>query len=987
MVQIIRHFHRSLVLICSTCVLSCGTSEKISVKASPPPIPVHQPAQSKTYPPLSFNLQSTVPAWVDSTLASLTLEEKVAQMVMARAYGHYISSTTDEYQRLARLVSEQKVGGLVTFQADVYEHAVLMNKLQRLAAVPLLVASDFERGIAMRVRRGTYFPEAMALGATRNEQHAYNVGLAIAEEARAIGVHQNFAPVADVNNNPSNPVINTRSFGEDVSLVSRMAAAYAKGLNDRGVVSTAKHFPGHGDTGVDSHLDLPTVPYGRARLDSLELATFKDAVRQGVMSVMIAHLEVPAIDSARGIPASLSPVIISSVLKGELGFQGLVVTDAMDMRGLVKSFSVGEASVRAVKAGVDILLIPANEEVAIREVVQAVRKNEISVARINESVARILLVKHWLGLHENRYVDIDHVADVVGNKEHARLAKQIARDAITLVKNDSAILPLQQYGKKRIAAILISDTEDNRTEVNRPGFQWTNEQFGSYFMQQFRKRYGSVDVFRLTPASNAIDFDSVLSKARRADMVLVPLYVKVRTSSGRIGIPERMEGFVGRLAELQKPAIIVSLGNPYIVGSFPWAKALMCAYSDAEVMVEASVEALFGEIEPRGKLPVTIPGQFSFGTGLTYPRTELRSDDPVFAGFDASKLERIDSLMVRSISDSAFPAAQVVVVKDGIIAFNKAFGNYIYERSSGEIDPSTLFDLASLTKVLATTTAVMKLYDQKKLLLTDSVGKYLSQFSSGKKADITIRHLLTHTAGFPPFRRLWQMCTTPEEALDSALATLLVANPGDTTIYSDLSMITLGKIVEKISGQPLDVYVKQEFFEPLKMVSTTFRPSKAIWPQCAPTELDTVWRKMLVQGIVHDENAAILGGVSGHAGLFSTASDVAIIMQMIMNGGKYGGVRYISDSTIALFTRRQSSSSTRALGWDTRSATGSSAGDLFSRLSFGHTGFTGTSIWADPERKLFVILLTNRVYPTRENRKIFKVRPALHDIVVQALSK
>lgn len=984
----IRYSPRLFVFIFSLLALSCGSSEKTSTTVPPQTrVPDTQPVQPKAYPHLSFNLNNALPIWVDTTLKSLSLEEKVAQMVMARAYGHYISSTTDEYQRLVKLVQEQKVGGLVTFQSDVYEHAVLMNKLQRLARVPLLVAADFERGIAMRVRRGTYFPEAMALGATRNEKYAYNVGLAIAEEARAIGVHQNFAPVADVNNNPSNPVINTRSFGEDVTLVGRMASAYAKGLNDGGVVSTAKHFPGHGDTGVDSHLDLPTVPYGRPRLDSLELATFKETVRQGVMSVMIAHLEVPALDSSHGMPASLSPVMISGVLKGELGFQGLIVTDAMDMRGLVKSFSIGEASVRAVKAGVDILLIPANEQVAISEVVQAVRRGEILEERINESVTRILLVKHWIGMHENRFVDVDHVADVVASKEHARLAKEIARNAVTLVKNDSAILPLQQYGKKRIVTVLISDTDDNRTEVNRPGFQWTNEQFGSYFMQQLRKRYGSVEVYRLTPSSNSIDFDSVLSKMKRADIVLVPLYVKVRTSSGKIGIPERMEGFVGKLAELQKPTIIVSLGNPYIVGSFPWAKALMCSYSDAEVIVEASVEALFGEIEPRGKLPVTIPGQFAFGTGLTYPRSELRADDPVFAGFDALKLDRIDSLITKSIGDSAFPAAQVVVVKDGIVAYNKAFGSYTYERNSGEIDPSTLFDLASLTKVLATTTSVMKLCDQKKLLLGDSVGKYIPQFSSGKKAGITIRHLLTHTAGFPPFRRLWQMCKTPEEAMDSALAVQLVANPGDTTIYSDLSMIVLGKVVERVTGQPLDVYVKQEFFEPLKMVSTTYRPSKAIWPQCAPSEIDTVWRKALVQGTVHDENATILGGVTGHAGLFSTASDLAIIMQMLMNGGKYGGSRYIKDSTVALFTRRQSSTSTRALGWDTKSATRSSAGNLFSSSSFGHTGFTGTSIWADPERKLFVILLTNRVYPTRENKKIFKVRPALHDIVVQALTK
>ncbi len=980
----------SFLLIVSILVASCGSSEKTekqTVHETPSEPSKSSLTTSEEYSPLSYDLNRQLPRWVDATLASMTLEEKVGQMVMARAFGHYISASTDEFARLERLVKEQKVGGFVTFQSDVYEHAVLVNKLQRLSRVPLLIAADYERGIAMRVRRGTYFPDAMAIGATRNTKSAYEIGKAIAAEARAIGVHQNFAPVADVNNNPANPVINTRSFGEDASLVAQMAAAYAEGLRDGGVVSTAKHFPGHGDTGMDSHLDLPMVSFDRSRLDSLELVTFKETVAKGVMSVMIAHLEVPALDAERGLPASLSPTMITGILKGELGFNGLVVTDAMDMRGLVKNYSIGEASVRAVKAGVDILLIPANEEVAISEVVQAVRNGEITEPRIDESVKRILLTKHWLKLNEEHLVDVDEVANVVGKREHLKLAKDVSRAAVTLVKNDSAILPLQQLGKKKISLILVSDTDDNRTEVNRPGFQWTNEQFGAYFLQQFRKRYSNIDVYRLTPSSNSIDFDSVLSRAKRNGIVLLALYVKVRTSSGRIGLPEKMIPFVSRLAELKRPTIVVSLGNPYIVGTFPWARALVCSYSDAEAMVESSVEALFGEIEPRGKLPVTIPGLFAFGTGMTYPRSEIREDDPVYAGFNAKSLERVDSLMRASIADSAFPAAQVAIVKDGIMVYNKSFGNYTYERTASEIDAATLFDIASLTKVVATTSAAMKLYNQKKLSLSDSVVKFIPAFAARKKAGITIRHLLTHTSGLPPFRKLWQIAETPQAALDSAFATPLVASSGDTTIYSDLSMIVLGKVIEQITGMTLDAYVKQEFFEPLKMVSTTYKPSRAVWDQTAPTEFDSLWRKELVRGTVHDENAAALGGVSGHAGIFSTASDLSILMQMLMNGGSYAGIRYFSDSTVALFTRRQSTKSTRALGWDTKSATASSAGNLFSANSFGHTGFTGTSIWADPERKLFVVFLTNRVYPTRENKKIFKVRPALHDIVIQAIGR
>jgi CubicO group peptidase (beta-lactamase class C family) len=465
----------------------------------------------------------------------------------------------------------------------------------------------------------------------------------------------------------------------------------------------------------------------------------------------------------------------------------------------------------------------------------------------------------------------------------------------------------------------------------------------------------------------------------------MPLYVKVRSASGKIGIPENMADFLSKAAELKTPTIVISFGNPYVIGAFPKAQALVCAYSDAEVLVEATVEALFGEIEVRGTLPVSIPGLCDFGSGIHYAQSYLRKDNPSNAGFDAHKLTKIDEIITQAIRDSAFPAAQVAVVKDGIIAYNRAFGTYTYDQGANAIDGSTLFDLASLTKVFATTVTVMKLYDQQKLSLDDHVAKYFPQFSSGAKRSITLQHLLLHTSGLPPFRKLYDVCKSPAEALDSILATPLVAMPGDSTVYSDLGMIILGKIVEQIAGVSLSTFVTQEFYQPLRMNSTVFTPSKAVRMHTAPTEVDTLWRKALVQGTVHDENAALLGGVAGNAGLFSTASDLAVFMQMIMNKGVYGGMRYLSDSTVVRFTRRENRHSTRALGWDFKSERGSSAGDLFSMSSFGHTGFTGTSVWADPERNMFVVFLTNRVYPTRANTKIFKVRPMLHDAVVQAL--
>ncbi len=915
----------------------------------------------------------------------MTLEEKVAQVVMGWAYGHYVSTETDQYNRLTRLVRDEKVGGLIMFQGDVYEEAIMINRLQRLAKVPLLISADLERGLAMRVRRGTYFPDAMAIGATRNAEFAYQVGLSTALEARALGIHQNYAPVADVNRNPANPVINTRAFGEDPNLVAEMADAYIRGTNDGGVLSTVKHFPGHGETGVDSHLELPVVTVPETDLESVELAPFKRAISNGVKSVMIGHLAVPALDSTPGLPATLSYPISTHLLRDLLGFTGLVVTDAMVMEGVARDHSVAESSVMAFQAGADAILLPGDEVIAINALFSAVRRNEISLDRLNASVRRILAAKEWLGLDRQREIDLDAIETVVGSRRHGNLAKKIARAAITVVQNTNRLLPLPRDGSTKAAVVIISDTDNNRTDVNRPGYVYPNEVVGEYFVGQFRKRSPDPVSLRLMPGCNEMNFAAARETIEKVDLVVLPLYVKVRTSSGKVDIPASLREFVSAATGMGKPTVIISFGNPYLLGEFPRADVLIAAYSDAEVMVEAAVEALFGESDVHGKLPVTASDEFPFGSGLTFSQVCLRDDDPLIVGADPVKLIRIDTLMAAAIRDSAFPGAQVLVAKDDVVIYDKAFGTYTYDVASREITRATIFDLASMTKVVATTSAVMRLYDEGKLDLEDRVGKYVPQYTQGEKAEITIRHLITHSGGLPPFRKLWELCRTPEEALDSVYATGLVYAPGDSMVYSDLGMIIVGKIVEKVAEMGLDQYVKKEFFAPLGMNQTTFHPPESWLPRIAPTEVDTSWRKMLVRGTVHDENAAFLGGVSGHAGLFSCTSDLAIFMQMLMNGGTYGGRRYIKESTVKEFTRRQSDLSSRALGWDTKSPVGSSSGSYFSPTSFGHTGFTGTSVWADPERHLFVLFLTNRVYPTREARGIYRLRPALHDAVIESL--
>jgi beta-N-acetylhexosaminidase len=925
-------------------------------------------------------------SWVDSVMSTMTLEEQVGQMMMVGVYGHYFSVESNEYERIAGLVRDRHVGGVVLWPGDVMASAVRLNSLQRLSRVPLLVSGDFERGVAMRIRRSTSFPDAMAIGATRNPRLAYEVARATALEARAIGIHQNFAPVADVNTNPLNPVINTRAFGDSPELVSEMVSAFIRGSLEGGVLPTVKHFPGHGDAGVDSHLELPVIRQNQSRLEKVELAPFRAAIAAGVPSVMIAHVAVPSLDSSAFGPASLSPAIITDLLQNEMHFQGLIVTDALDMHGVANGYPAGETALRAVKAGVDILLMPPDEESAIDALVAAVRSGVIDRARLQRSVRKILMAKHQLGLDTVRTTPIEQIDRIVASHAHELLSRTVARSAITLLRNKGSLIPLRTGLRSRVVSVVLSDTDDYRMDVHRPGAPALTEQVGAYFQRLMQQRNGRIEVVRLNPASDDEEFDNAAGRLRRADLLVLPVFVKVRSSSGRISMPAKFIPFLRRVEASGVPTVVVLFGTPYLAGHFPGADVVLCTYGDTEPQMEAAVEALSGEIPIGGKLPVSIPESYQAGEGLALSMDRLRTDDPTAAGFDAQRLHALDTIMEKAIRDSAFPGAQVAVVKDGIIAYSRSFGTQTYDPSSRPIDQTTLFDLASVSKVIGTTTAAMKLFDQGKLSLDDNVSNYLPQFAEGKKAQITIRHLLTHRAGFPPFKRFFLMCKTAGEALDSVLASELLWSPGDTTVYSDIGMIAMGKVIEKIAGMRQDEFLEKEFYGPLGMKHTMYNPPREIWDHVVPTEIDTLWRKMLVRGVVHDENACLLGGVAGHAGLFSTASDIAILTQLLLNKGTYAGVRYLSATTIETFTAKPLLGEDRFIGWDMKSPTGSSAGALFSPSSFGHTGFTGTSVWVDPVRRISQIILTNRVYPTRANLKISRVRPAVADAVIRAIA-
>ncbi|ARA91758.1 beta-N-acetylglucosaminidase [Rhodothermaceae bacterium RA] len=916
-------------------------------------------------------------AWTARTLETMTLEQKVSQLFATRAYGYYTSQDDPAYRKLVDLVERFEIGGVIFFQGDPVAQALMANDLQRRARVPLLISQDMEWGPGMRVERTTTFPRTMATGATRNPDFAYTVGYVTAREARALGTHHVYAPVADVNNNPLNPIINVRSFGEDPYLVADMVTAFVRGMQDGGVMATVKHFPGHGDTDVDSHLDLPVIPYDRTRLDSLELVPFRAAIRGGVMSVMTAHLAFPRLEEDPNVPGTLSPRITTDLLRRDLGFRGLVVTDGLEMQGVTKHFGVGEAAVRALEAGADVLLLSTDEYAARAAVLKAIRTGRLSEARIDRSVHRILRAKEWAGLPQQRAVDLYAIGRHVHTPYHQALAEIIARASLTLLRNEGDLLPL--LNAPRLFSVTLSDSDDPST--------------GQAFLRQLRAHgtMRSLQTRLLDRRSDEDDVEAILTDVARsnADVVIVPTYLYVRDSSGRIGLSDEHRRFLDRLIALGKPVVVISFGNPYMVIGLERQPAVyLAAYGASEASQKAAAQALFGQARIDGRLPITIPGVHAFGEGLTIEQATLRRGFPEEVGLRSHALLRIDSLLRAAIDERAFPGAAVAVGRAGVLAKLDGYGYLTYD-SETPVTPRTLFDLASLTKVVATTTAAMKLYEEGRLDLDAPVVRYLPAFGANGKDRITIRQLLTHTSGLVPFRPFHTLgLTTRDAVIQAILNETPVYEPGTDMRYSDLGMITLALVIERITGQDFATYVREAVFEPLGMTHTGFRPVGQTDASVVPTEYDNGFRKRLIQGEVHDETAWILGGTAGHAGLFSTAEDLARFAHMLVNEGRVNGQAFLQPETIRLFTTPVAPGMhTRALGWDTRSPEGySSAGQYFGPRSFGHTGFTGTSLWIDPDQQLYVILLTNRVYPTRENRAHIAIRPQVADFAYEAIA-
>jgi beta-N-acetylhexosaminidase len=923
-------------------------------------------------------------AWVESRLRRMTVDEKIGQLIFATYHGSFTATDAPAYQQIMHDVNDLHVGGFINVtrmsplgivKSQAYPTAVLTNQLQAKSKLPLLIGADFERGTAMRLDEGTSFPTAMALAAGGNSKDAYTMGKITALEARAVGIQWIYAPDADVNNNPGNPIVNTRSFGEDPQRVAEFVSAFVRGVEDNGGLATAKHFPGHGDTAADSHIDLPVIRADRDRLDKLELVPFRAAIAAGAGSVMTGHLSIPALEPDSNTPATLSHNILTGLLRDELRFEGLIVTDAMDMGGITVRFAPGEAAVRAVLAGADALLMPPVPDAAFEALQEAVKSGRISKERLDASVSRILRTKARLGLHLNRLVDVNAINQKFGSIAWEKEAQEISDRGVTLLRDTPHRLPLD--GTKPSRALLLAFYADPEPYPGEDLERELRPRFESLTTLRADTRFVNASTLKLPPPDSY-------------DVAILALFVRVSDRKGNVDVPAEQAAVAEQIYKAGKPVITVGLGSPYLIENFPQAETWLAAFGISDVAQVSVARALFGQIPVRGHLPVTIPGvNLKAGFGMELPANPMALQP--MDSRDEAQLQPAFDVIEKVISEKAFPGATLAVGYRGKVSVH-AFGKLSYDAKAAATNLNTMYDIASLTKVVATTTLAEKLAEGDfavPLDLDAKIERYLPEWAGGLNAEwrhrVTVRHLLTHTSGLPAFKEYWRTSKGKADTLGRIFAEPLEYEPGTKEIYSDLGIILMAEIIERLTGRKLDDLAKSFIFSPLGMKDTMYRPPKKLWPQIAPTEIDNQLRHRLVQGEVHDENAFAIGGVSGHAGLFSTAPDLAAFCQMLLNGGVYAHQRILRRATIAQFTvPQQLSGGARTLGWAVPTEGGSS-GHYFSAHSFGHTGFTGTSIWIDPDRQIFVVLLTNRVHPTRENTKIQQVRPALHDALMQAL--
>lgn len=951
--------------------------------------------------------------WVDNKLQSMTLKQKIGQLFIHTVAPY---TTQSNKQNISDAVKEYGIGGLLFSGGEIEKQIELTNYAQSMAEIPLLITFDGEWGLAMRLKGTPSFPRNRVLGCIQNDTLLYEYGKEVARQLREIGVHVNFAPVADIDNNPKNPVINTRSFGSDRENVARKVVAYSRGMQDGGVLAVCKHFPGHGDTEVDSHKSLPVLPFTRERLDSIELYPFRKAIEAGVGGMMVGHLNVTSLDNKA---ASVSHVVVTELLKNELHFSGLVFTDALEMKGISSNPYV---SAQALIAGNDMVLAPRNLKRELDGVLKAVKEGKITEDEINEKCRKVLTYKYAFGLDRRPVVAKEGVMARINKSYTNDLMNRIKTSAVTVIKDSDEMLPLDLS----LSGTVVLNVSSTLSETY-PFYNQINDTYPVTWLH-----------------ANLDSLQYLKKKITPAQRIIVAVYTS------------KVDKYKKVLAELAKgkPTILICFNSHKVLQKMDdvvaQSSAVVLAHSDDKPVQKFVAEMLLGNKRVDGRLSVDYNDEYKAGLGVVVDPDKPRRYKPEEFGMDSKGLARIDSIAMYGIENGAYPGCHVLVWKNGYPVYNKCFGTHTYE-SDRKVKENDLYDLASLTKTTATMLAVMKLYDDGKLNLTDKISNYVPEMKSTNKENITIQELLYHESGLPAYLPFYKkaidtksckggmykkykdanhsvkvannlyICTNysflPEWVSDKETSeyslrvsdnmyikpefkSVILKEIADTPLkghsyrYSCLNFMLLKEAVENISGMPMDEFLEENFYKPMGLVHTMYNPLRRYSKdEIIPTVKEDFLRKGPVHGYVHDEAAAMLGGVSGNAGLFSTAKEVATIYQMLLDKGVMGDRRYLTRSTCELFLTMKSKNSRRGLGFDKpdkeKPENGYCAPETPASV-FGHTGFTGTCAWADPDNDLVFVFLCNRIYPNpcdRKNLMKLKIRPAIQQAIYQAIMK
>ncbi|WGK64778.1 glycoside hydrolase family 3 N-terminal domain-containing protein [Croceiramulus getboli] len=934
--------------------------------------------------------------WVDSTYNTFTLEQKLGQLFMVRAFSN---QGKKHEQQLLEEVQQYHVGGIIFSNGGPYRQAKLNNRLQKAAKVPLMIGMDAEWGLAMRLDSTYAFPYNMTLGAIKNLKTVEEVGYRIGRHCDRLGVHINFAPVVDINTNPDNPIIGNRSFGSTKENVTQKALALMKGMHQAGILTSAKHFPGHGDTDSDSHKTLPTIRFSRKRLDSVELYPFRALIDQGVSSVMAAHLNVPALEQRPGYPSSISKGIITDLLKKELGFDGLIFTDALEMKGLANFKDPGEADLAAFLAGNDILLISEDVPKAVAKLKEAYYTGAITEERLAYSVKKILYAKYKLDLNNYQPVSLTNLHQDLNSIQDELVYRKAIRQALTVIKNEKAVFPIKDLEVQKIAYVHLGDDD------------------GTPFFSQMR-RYADVDRVQ------ADSIGTLLEKLEPYNYVVIGYHKSNANPWKSYSFSPTELDWLNQIAE-QKTVLLDIFTRPYAILNIPNTtpiEAIVLSYQNSVIAQELSAQLIFGAFEAQGKLPVELGA--SFPAGLGYESGTLRRlgySIPEAVGVDSQRLKKVDSLVEVGLKGVMYPGAQVLIARRGKVIYEKSFGYHTYNKKR-RVDQNDIYDLASMTKILGTLPLLMELHSKDQFDLDDPLGKHIPDLKGSNKSSITFKQALSHYGRFKPWipfylytldsitkkpsPDFYRKAPSADFNIQVASNLYLRSDYRDSIFnrvkdsdlrnslsyrYSDLPYYLMKRFLEDYYGSTLDQLSSSRFYQPMGATRMGYNPLDRFNKRnIVPSENDNYWRMEQVHGRVHDMGAAMQDNVGGHAGLFGNANDVAKMMQMYLQNGYYGGKRYFSKATMEAFNNCYycEDQVRRGVGFDKPQLgeEGPTCGCV-SMTSFGHSGFTGTYTWADPQADLIYVFLSNRTFPTMENRKLITsdLRTKIQGAIYEAL--